>query len=274
MRRAHDLAALPLTSKRWQTLKAHFGNAGHDGDEVPAVPKLLRRWVRTVGTYEEEYAHDPLRESYLHQGTILDVAYAVVPHLVLQLERLDDDRCSEVLDDLELVEAIRRTPRRRVEAMVKRLSTMSGELRDLFMQSTRDRHPELPEDLAEAYLPAIAHAKQLAGKAWGQRRSEPMGPHRWRRHVRFLRAQGLTDEDITFGVRVLTREDAEGFAPVNLGGDAGLPALRTAAAARAGFQRRARLGTKPGHLVAKALHALAWIEQHAPVGKMLASPRR
>jgi len=274
MRRAHDLAALPLTSKRWQTLKAHFGNAGHDGDEVPAVPKLLRRWVRTVGTYEEEYAHDPLRESYLHQGTILDVAYAVVPHLVLQLERLDDDRCSEVLDDLALVDAIRRTPRRRVEAMVKRLSTMSGELRDLFMQSTRDRHPELPEDLAEAYLPAIAHAKQLAGKAWGQRRSEPMGPHRWRRHVRFLRAQGLTDEDITFGVRVLTREDAEGFAPVNLGGDAGLPALRTAAAARAGFQRRARLGTKPGQLVANALHALAWIEQHAPLGKMLASPRR
>lgn len=274
MKRAHDFAALPLTSKRWQTLKAHFGNAGRDGDEVPAVTKLIPRWVRTVGTYAEEYTHDLLRESYLHQGTILDVAYAVVPHLVLQLERLDDDRRAEVLDDLALVDAIRRTPRRRVEAMVKQFSTMSGELRDLFIQSTRDRHPELPADLAVAYLPAIARAKQLAGKAWGRGRSEPMGPHRWRRHVRYLREQGLTDEDITFGVRVLTRDDEEGFAPVNMGGEAALPALRKAADGPAGFQRRAKLGTKPGALVANALHALAWIEQHSPVKKMLASPRR
>ncbi|MDP1826945.1 MAG: hypothetical protein Q8L48_26970 [Archangium sp.] len=40
---------LPLDSRRWRTLKAHFDNAAKDGDEVPAVTKLLPRWERAIG---------------------------------------------------------------------------------------------------------------------------------------------------------------------------------------------------------------------------------
>lgn len=261
---------LPLTSRRWHTLKAHFDNAAKDGDEVPAVTKLLARWARSLGTYAEEYEHDPLRESYLHQGTILDLAYAVVPHLVVQLERLDPDRRAEVLDDIALVDAVRLTPRRKVEAAVKRLSTMPSELRDHFIQTTRDRHPErFPEDLARAYLPAVARAKQWAGRAWSKRRSEPMGPHRWRRHVRFLRESGLSDADITFGVRALCRKDSDGFALVHQGGDAARQGLQQVTGAPEGWLRRTGLRSAKGRLVTHALFALAWIEQHARVEKML-----
>jgi hypothetical protein len=83
---------LPLDSPRWKSLKAHFGNAAVD-TELAAVPKLLERWHRAVGTYAEEYEYDPLFESYLHQLTILDVAYAVVPHLVTRLSELDRTGC-------------------------------------------------------------------------------------------------------------------------------------------------------------------------------------
>ena len=262
------ITPLPLSSPRWATLKAHFDNAAKDGDEVAAVTKLLRRWERSIGTYAEEYEHDPLRESYLHQGTILDVAYAVVPHLVVQLPRLDPDRRAEVLDDLALVDAIRLTPRSKVEKVIKKLASMPDSLRDHFIQTTRDRHPPLADDLAQAYLPAIARAQKLAGKAWNKQRSEPMGPHRWRRHVRFLRECGLSDADIAFGVKVLTQEDGGG-ALVYQGPDDAKEGLLAAPDAPPGWVKRTGLRTARGRLVLNALNALAWIERHVPVAKML-----
>lgn len=258
---------LPLTSRRWASLKAHFGNAGKDGDEIAAVPKLLKRWARAVGTYAEEYEYDLLHESFLHQGTILDVAYAVVPHLVAQLPRLEPDRRVEVLDDVAEVESVRLVPRREVERRVAQMATMHEDLRDLFIQSVHDRHPALADDLAEAYLSAIARAKRLAGKAWNKRRSMPMGPHRWRRHVRYLREFGLSDDDIRFGVETLAHAP-DGEAPlVVTGHEDALQGLIGAADAH--WLRRAKLRTNAGRLVFKALFALAWIEQHAPVAKML-----
>lgn len=262
-------APLALNSKRWRTLKAHFGNASEDTEEIRSVPKLLARWARTTKTYAEEYEYDPLRESFLHQGTILDIAYAVVPHLVEQLAHLEADRRIEVLDDVAEVEAVRLTPRSRVEAAVKKLQSMPFELREHFIQATRDRHPELPEDLAPAYLAAIAVAKKRAGRQWGKRRSEPMGPHRWRRHVRYLRAHGLTDDDVRFAVRALVTPDENGMQPVHEGGKATVPTLKRAAGAPKGFASRARFSTSAGKLAAQALHALAWIEQHAGLEKML-----
>ena len=265
----HDIEPLPLTSERWHTLKAHFDNAAKDDDEVPSVTKLLPRWVASIGTYAEEYEHDMLRESYLHQGTILDVAYAVVPHLVLQLEQLDADRRIEVLDDIALVDEIRNTPRHVVEGWVKQLDTMPDELRDLMIQNTWDRNPVLADDLALAYLPAVAHAKKLAGDAWGKRRSEPMGPHRWRRHVQFLRESGLSDADITFGVGALCREDPDGGVLMHEAWAGRLAGLMEAPDAPQGWLARTGLRTAKGELVTRALSALAWIEEHVPVAKML-----
>ena len=92
---------LPLESPRWKFLTAHFNNAGTDGG-LPAVPTLLARWHRYAGTYAEEDAYGDLFESYLHQRTIQDVAYAVVPHLVSRLEEVDADTSvlREIVDGL------------------------------------------------------------------------------------------------------------------------------------------------------------------------------
>jgi hypothetical protein len=262
------ITPLSLSSPRWQTLKAHFGNAGQDSDEVPAVPKLIQRWLEAVGSYAEEYAYDLLHESYLHQGTILDVAYAVVPHLVKQLETLDMDRRVEVIDDCSLVEAVRLRPRDEVEKGVQAMATMPESLRDQFMQNVRDRNPLLPEDLSEAYLAAVANAKRIAGAAWDQLHSEPMGPHRWRRHVRFLREQGLTAPEIRQGIECLTREGDDG-ALVFLG----IEAVRSGliAAAGQGWIPLTKLSNGQGRLIPEALLALAWIERHAPIDRMLGS---
>jgi len=259
---------LPLTSPRWADLKAHFGNSATDGDDIAAVTTLITRWNDAISGYAEEYAYDPLHESFLHQGTILDVAYAVVPHLVVQLPRLDPDRCLEIVDDLALVENVRLTPRSEVERRVAQMATMPEGLRDLFMQNTRDRHPELADDLAPAYLHAIAVAKRLAGEQWGKESSRPMGPHRWRRHVRFLRECELTDGDIRFGVETLTHAPDGDSALVYLGLEDAERGLREAGDVE--WNERVRLGTERGHLVLRALFALAWIERHAPIAQMLA----
>ncbi|MFT3765662.1 MAG: hypothetical protein QM820_09120 [Minicystis sp.] len=200
------MTPLPLDSPRWLSLKAHFDNAGVDTD-VPAVPSLIAGWNRAVGAYAEEYEYEALRESYLHQRTILDVAYAVVPHLAARLSELDPDRRLSVLDEIFIVEDTRLTPARRVEAAIRQIErTVPAELRDAFIQTTRDRHPPLPDDIAPAYLAAIAHAKAIAGRDWGRARSDEEGPHLFRRHLRYLRTAGWIDADITFGIGALMRE--------------------------------------------------------------------
>jgi hypothetical protein len=158
---------LPLDSPRWKQLKAHFGDAG-DAPDLPAVPNLLVRWGDAIGRYAEEYAYHPLRESFLHQGTILDVAYAVVPHLAARLGDLPPDRRLDVLADIADVEAVRRVPRAEVERRVAALQTMSEGLRGLFTQTTRDRHPELPDDLAGAWFEALAVAQASAAALLGE----------------------------------------------------------------------------------------------------------
>lgn len=202
-----ETSPLPLESPRWKSLAAHFNNAGVDG-RIPAVPTLLARWHHCAGTYAEEDAYGDLFESYLHQRTIQDVAYAIVPHLVSHLEKLDPDRRAEVLDDIAVVEHYRTTPREKVQAIVDDMRrTLSESLRDSFIAATLSRYPALPDDLAPAYLDAIARATLLAGSTWGQESSHAPGPHQNRRHVRFLRQSGCTRDDIVFAVTALTQDN-------------------------------------------------------------------
>jgi len=171
------MTPLRLDSSRWGSLRAHFDNAGEDRG-LPSVPSLIARWNRTVGSYAEEYAYQDLFESYLHQRTVLDVAYAVVPHLAVRLSELDPDRRLSVLDDLALVDERRLTTPEELEAIVQSLARTieSAELRDMVIRNTRNRHPPLPDDLAPAYLAAIEHAQSLAGFDWRRARSEEPGP--------------------------------------------------------------------------------------------------
>jgi DNA-directed RNA polymerase subunit F len=253
---------LPLESTRWRELKAHFGNAGQD-TELPSVPTLLRRWHEAVGTYGEEYEYGDLRESFLHQGTILDVAYAVVPHLASRLSELDPDRRSEVLEDIAVVEAVRLLPRERVEAQIAEVQAAFPEdMRELMARNTRERLASLPSDLASAYLAAIERAETLGGPRWRVTalEGEELQPRRWRRHVRFLREAGWSDADIAFGLRVLRRGDDDFLRCRVI--DKGVDIAREAACevenAPVGWFERTRLRTVQGDLGFLALHTLAW----------------
>jgi hypothetical protein len=255
------MTPLPLDSPRWASLKAHFGNAGVDA-ELPAVPSLIARWNRAVGSYAEEYEYQDLHESYLHQLTILDVAYAVVPHLAARLSDLDPDRRLEVLDDLATVDAVRLKPLAEVEALVRDLDQkqpMGPELHDAFIQSIRERNPRLPDDLAPAYLSAIEYARSLAGPAWGAHRSNEPGVHCIRRHVRYLRASGWSDDDISFGIEALTRE-VDGHSLVCMGRDEAREGLRSLKDAPPGwFARTGMGGGEEAHRLGfLALNSLGW----------------
>ncbi len=267
------MAPLTLDSPRWASLQAHFGNAGVDAD-LPSVPSLIARWDRAVGSYAEEYEYQDLLESYLHQLTILDVAYAVVPHLAARVSELDPDRRLDVLDDLAVVEKVRLRPPREVERVVQELRRTidDGELRDLFIKNTRDRNPPLPEDLAPAYLAAIERAKALAGGDWGHARSGEPGPHHFRRHVRHLRSSGWRDDDITFGVEALIRE-AEGGQLVYLGPSLSVDGLRSLPAAPPGWFERTgvRRDDALQSLGCRALYALAWLAAGARARATLGS---
>jgi hypothetical protein len=267
-------APLSLQSLRWRTLKAHFGNAGTDG-ALPAVPTLIERWHRAVGTYAEEHDYRDLFESYLHQQTILDIAYAVVPHLASRLEELDPDRRREVLDDLAVVEAVRITPRDQVEEIVARMrETLAESLRELFIRNTRDRYPVLPPDLSPAYLSAIEKAKRIAGDDWGKARSEEPGAHHFRRHIRYLRQVGLSDDDIVYGIEALTRDDEHGGKLMYEDAAPALEAMRRSTDAPAAWFERTQLQTdsQQGRLVFLAFYNLAWLSHDRDARTILDEP--
>jgi hypothetical protein len=236
-------------------------NAAVEAD-LPAVPSLIARWNCAVGSYAEEYEYADLHESYLHQQTILDVAYAVVPYLAPRLSELDADRRLEVLDDIALVEKVRLRPPHEIEAAAEGIERTIGDrdLRDRFIQSTRERNPPLPEDLAPAYLAALEVAKAIAGHDWGLERSNQPGPPRFRRHIRHLRAAGWTNEDLAFGVEVLTR-DTDGSQLVYRGHEGSLEGLRGAEDAPSGWHDRTGLHGEGAEqrLVLLALYAVAWL---------------
>lgn len=252
---------LALDNPRWATLSAHFDNGATDGD-LPAVPTLIAEWQTALGTYAEEYAYVPLRESYLHQQTILSIAYAVVPHLVTHLAALDDDRRAILLDDIACVEHARLTPPEQVDAMISDLEHNTPlELRAQLIKNTRDRHPLLPDDLAEAYLAAIEAAKLLAGDQWGDASAALPSDYQTRRHTRHLLACGWQQADINFAVQALVRETDDG--PLMLGGSqAALDGLRRLATVPLGFWERTNLkhDDAPTQLASAALFALAWLQ--------------
>jgi hypothetical protein len=239
---------LDLDDPRWGRLQAHFDNAGADGI-LPAVPTLLRAWHDAVGSYGEEFAYVDLRESYLHQGTILSVAYAVVPHLASRLHELDPDRALAVADDVALVEEARLVPREDVEAAAAELEAKGSLLHRFLAANVRDRHPLLPDDLAATYLLAVETTRASAGGLWGQRAAAEPGDHQVRRHVRFLRAHGWSDADLVEAVR-RQRPPGAHQAPVFRGPQASLDALAGMPAAE---------GLTVDDLPFRALFALAWL---------------
>jgi hypothetical protein len=92
---------LPLDDPRWCQFETFFG-------EPCELPGVIRAWLAAVGTEDEEtiYCRD-LGEIFLHQGTIVDAAYAVVPWLVRVIEGGKSPHRAWYLDDVIAIERYR-----------------------------------------------------------------------------------------------------------------------------------------------------------------------
>ena len=94
---------LPLADERWGQLTTFFGKPEN-------VPKVLGEWLASIGFDQEEtiYQRD-LFNLFLHQGTITNVAFAIVPWLVDVAKNGTTTYQVEYLADVAHVEANRLT---------------------------------------------------------------------------------------------------------------------------------------------------------------------
>jgi hypothetical protein len=89
---------LPLDSPRWVELDPFFG-------KPQDVPKVLGEWWQAIGTdYEELIYSRDLFDLFLHQGTIRNVSFAVVPWLVAAVTDAGSRRGAAYIADVALVE--------------------------------------------------------------------------------------------------------------------------------------------------------------------------
>ncbi len=93
---------LPLDDDRWQQLTTFF-------KEPKDIPKILEEWLASVGFDQNESTiyHDDLFDIFLHQTTITNVAFAIVPWLVHVCRTRDTRFRATYLSDVALVEALR-----------------------------------------------------------------------------------------------------------------------------------------------------------------------
>jgi hypothetical protein len=118
---------LPLNSPRWRSLKTLCWSGLKLRD-------LLGRWHDAIGSPEAKAIYRELRDLFTQQYSIEEAAYAAVPHIVEELERLPPAERITCLIDLGVTELF---------------SLQSGE-------------PRLPADLSKDYLAAIKKAKPIA----------------------------------------------------------------------------------------------------------------
>jgi hypothetical protein len=131
-----------LDDKRWRSLRTFF----HSGRTLPG---LIRRWQAGLGSPEAEEVWAELRDLFLHQLTITNAAYAVLPYMVAGLERVPVGKRLNYLVDLGVSEAARRNP----------------------------GSPAFPDGLAEAYKASIEAARPFAIGLLGRRM--PRSDYRW-----------------------------------------------------------------------------------------------
>jgi len=121
---------LPLDSPSWSGFKTYFGQPSE-------LPHRIRRCQQSIGTGEEETTWNALWGEFLHQGTITDAAFAVVPYVIQELGRIAPERWLTYFVELGLIEADRQ----------------------------RDTSPRVPADLSESYQNAVRHGRLIAVRA-------------------------------------------------------------------------------------------------------------
>ena len=92
---------LPLDDDKWKRLTTFFGEAEN-------LPSMINGWLESIGSEQEEtvYFRD-LAELFLHQATITNAAFAVVPWLLHVCKEGVTKFQVEYLTDIALVEANR-----------------------------------------------------------------------------------------------------------------------------------------------------------------------
>jgi hypothetical protein len=118
---------LSLDSPRWRKLKTFCPGAER-------LPVLLDSWRKAVGSKKAAAIWRELVDYFLHQLSITEAAYAVLPHVVAELPRMQPKEQLLLLLDLSFVEAARLLP----------------------------HAPRLPKDLSAPYLAGVREARVLA----------------------------------------------------------------------------------------------------------------
>jgi hypothetical protein len=92
---------LPLDDEKWRCLTTFFG-------EPENLPAVIKKWLEAIGTDQEiTIYYQYLFDLFLHQVTITNAAFAVVPWLVHVCREGITKFQSEYLTDIALVEANR-----------------------------------------------------------------------------------------------------------------------------------------------------------------------
>ncbi len=93
---------LPLNDDRWQQLTTFF-------QEPKDIPNIIEEWLASVGfdQNESKIYYDILFDIFLHQTTITNAAFAIVPWLVHVCRTRDTRLRATYLTDVALVEANR-----------------------------------------------------------------------------------------------------------------------------------------------------------------------
>jgi hypothetical protein len=123
---------LPLNSRRWRTLESFCHAPGVPGGVE--VRDVLKRWRDAIGTSDAKRLYRQLRDYFTQQYSIMEVAYAVIPHVVKDLERLPPSDRITCLIDIGVTH----------------------------LASVKPHQPGLPDDLEDDYLAAIEKATRIA----------------------------------------------------------------------------------------------------------------
>lgn len=92
---------LSLNDDRWPLLTTFFGRSED-------LPRILSEWLASIGfDHERTIYHRDLFNLFLHQGTITNAAFAVVPWLVHVCATCETRFAVEYMTDVALVEANR-----------------------------------------------------------------------------------------------------------------------------------------------------------------------
>lgn len=121
---------LPLDSPAWNHFHTQTGRAGN-------VPGLIRRWQAAIGRAEEEDCWDDLWSEFLYEFEITDLAYAVIPHIAVALDRVAPEHWIDYLWVIDHVQIARLKP----------------------------DAPSLPPELADSYQAALKQAARIASQA-------------------------------------------------------------------------------------------------------------